>query len=267
MRKPNPASFQKRSEIIAEELKRHIVINNLSAGDRLPQEKELIDLFQSSRGTVREALKSLEVQGLIEIVPGPKGGARLSPVPYERASQLLTNYFHFKHLTGNQIYEVRTVLEPMVAAEAVGRLSQADLRSMEETIQTSRRVLDGVYDRMIILAAELEFHNIIARVCPNPLLGFNCLFINDLLVHFLSHAPGFEGYREVHLKNLDYHLRLVEAFRNQDQDRTTDLMRQHIIDVAASMREHERAIEQGLVRRNPDILWDWNGSPGPGQAE
>ncbi len=46
MQKPNPVRFQKRSEIIAEELKRHIVANNLSTGDRLPQEKELIVLRQ-----------------------------------------------------------------------------------------------------------------------------------------------------------------------------------------------------------------------------
>ncbi|MCP4693716.1 MAG: FadR family transcriptional regulator, partial [Desulfobacterales bacterium] len=237
--------------------KRHIVINNLSTGDRLPQEKELIDMFQSSRGTVREALKSLEVQGLVEIVSGPRGGARLSPVSYERASGLLTNYFHFKHLTGDQIYAMRAVLEPMVVADVTGRLTDADFQAMDETIDICRAGTEGGYDRIAVHGAELEFHNIIIRVCSNPLLTFNCLFINDLLLHFLSYSAPLHRFQKVSEQNLDYHIRLVEALRDGDGRAAADLMREHIETVGRRLRDHEAAIEQGLVRGVNDPLFGW----------
>ena len=57
----------KRSDLVAEEIKRLITEKNLSPGDRLPRESELQIQFDVSKGTIREALKSLEVQGLVKV--------------------------------------------------------------------------------------------------------------------------------------------------------------------------------------------------------
>ena len=68
---------QKLSDVIVEDVKRWIVAERKQPGDRLPNEKELIELFGYSKSTVREALKALEVRGLIAIRTGPGGGAYL----------------------------------------------------------------------------------------------------------------------------------------------------------------------------------------------
>ena len=69
------ARGRNRPRELAEALKDWIAENALQPGDRLPQEKELIERFKASRGTVREALKLLEAQDLISIRTGPRGGA------------------------------------------------------------------------------------------------------------------------------------------------------------------------------------------------
>ncbi|WP_443798290.1 FadR/GntR family transcriptional regulator, partial [Burkholderia gladioli] len=69
--------------------------------------------------TVREALKSLEVQGLIKVTTGPGGGGMVVEVPLDRTLQLLQNYLFFKDVSIDDIYTVRKLLEPELAAGAV----------------------------------------------------------------------------------------------------------------------------------------------------
>jgi GntR family transcriptional repressor for pyruvate dehydrogenase complex len=85
----------KRGDLVVEEIKRWIAERRLELGDKLPKEDELQALFGISKGTAREALKSLEVQGLITVTTGPSGGATIGEVPLERAFQLVQNYLFF----------------------------------------------------------------------------------------------------------------------------------------------------------------------------
>src|SRR5438045_1691801 len=92
------AKAPKRGDLVVEEIKRWIVTRELKPGDRLPKEADLQELFSVSKGTVREALKSLEVQGFISVSTGPSGGATVVEVPLERTFQLVQNYLFFKEL-------------------------------------------------------------------------------------------------------------------------------------------------------------------------
>src|ERR1700730_16361308 len=73
---------QKRGDLVAEHVKRWITARSLRPGDKLPKENELQRLFSVSKGTAREALKSLEVQGLVTLRTGPQGGATVAKVPF-----------------------------------------------------------------------------------------------------------------------------------------------------------------------------------------
>src|SRR6478736_5343831 len=106
----------KRGDLVVEEIKRWIAERRLAPGDKLPKEDELQTLFGVSKGTAREALKSLEVQGLVKVTTGPAGGATIGEVPLERAFQLLQNYLFFREMDVAQIYAVRRLLEPVLAA-------------------------------------------------------------------------------------------------------------------------------------------------------
>src|SRR3979411_169040 len=102
-RPPNLRS-QKRGDLVVEEIKRWIAERRLGPGDKLPKEDELQTLFGVSKGTAREALKSLEVQGLVTVSTGPTGGATIGEVPLERALQLPQNNLFFREIDWGHIY-------------------------------------------------------------------------------------------------------------------------------------------------------------------
>src|SRR6185295_11945533 len=124
----------KRGDLMVEEIKRWIAERRLGPGDKLPKEDELQELFGVSKGTAREALKSLEVQGLVTMTTGPSGGATIGEVPLERAFQLLQNYLFFRDLDVAQIYAVRRLLEPELAAGAVPHLKEEHFEALERSI-------------------------------------------------------------------------------------------------------------------------------------
>src|SRR5690606_22097688 len=111
---PPPAGQprRKRTDEIVDALKRMIVEHGLGPGERLPQARELMAQFAASKGTVREALKALDVQGLISVRTGPGGGAFIERMGEGRAMRLLSNFLFAKNLTIANIYEMRKALEP-----------------------------------------------------------------------------------------------------------------------------------------------------------
>ncbi len=109
----------KRGDQVAELIKSWINDGKVRPGVRLNKEAELQDLFKVSRGSMREALKALEVQGLVSLSTGPDGGATITRVPFARAFQSLQNYLFFESISLEDIYGVRRVLEPLLAAGAV----------------------------------------------------------------------------------------------------------------------------------------------------
>lgn len=251
------ASLPKRSDMVVEQIKSWIVDEGLRPGDRLPQEKELIEHFGVSKGTMREALKSLEVQGLIRVSTGPKGGASVASVSLPRSMQLLANYFYFQDLTLPQIYAVRRLLEPELAATVTEHLTEADLHALENSVNLcSHPPADRGMEHQQRLA-ELDFHDILANACGNEFLAFNCRFMNSLLKNctVIKKIYGGEAQhvsparvRKLAADGLHAHQALLEAFRARNPARVRKLMLEHIV----AAEQHMVALEAVLVARFMD---------------
>src|SRR6056297_2628765 len=119
---------------VAEAIKHWVVEQGLQAGDRLPGEAELIERFGMAKGTIREAMRILEAQGLIKTRTGPGGGSFVHEVSRQRAKALLGNYFYFKDLTIGNLYQLRLTLEPELAATLAGQLPEEVLQLLEANI-------------------------------------------------------------------------------------------------------------------------------------
>src|SRR5690606_40904791 len=124
MTNPDPIAppRRKRTDEIVDAIKATVIAHGLQPGDRLPQERELMEQYAASKGTIREALKSLEVQGLIRTRTGPGGGAFIETMSESRAMSLLSNYLFAKTVTIADIYALRKVLEPLVAVSAMANM-------------------------------------------------------------------------------------------------------------------------------------------------
>ncbi|WP_020559767.1 FadR/GntR family transcriptional regulator [Thiofilum flexile] len=219
----------KRADQIVDAVKRWIVVKDIQPGERLPNEKALMELFECSKGTVREALKSLEVQGLITVKTGPNGGAVLAQVPYPLASQMLRNYLHFQAFEGTDIYQLRRLVEPEIARLVVPLLTEADYAELERLTELCAIPAETIEQRLAQRIAELEFHNLLAERCQNPILAFMGRFLNDLLKDLVIFKKvQLPEQREFSNSNLHYHRELIQAFKRRDTKAVAALMHEHM---------------------------------------
>ncbi len=126
-----PQSIRKRSDLVADQIKEAIISKKLPPGERLSDEKDFLKTYRVSKGTMREALKSLEVQGLVNIKTGPGGGASVARVSAEKTNELLWNYFFSRNVSLEDIYAVRKLVEPELAASVAEHLDVEDLQLLE----------------------------------------------------------------------------------------------------------------------------------------
>src|SRR5882762_9528802 len=223
-RPPNLRS-QKRGDLVVEEIKRWIAERRLGPGDKLPKEDELQTLFGVSKGTAREALKSLEVQGLVTVSTGPAGGATIGEVPLERAFQLLQNYLFFREMDVAQIYAVRRLLEPELAAGAVPHLTKEHFEALERSIATCAPQPASKEEALMQRQEDLHFHDVLAAANPNMLLRFMCQVINHLLRHSVAMGdPNHPAAHQLGETNVAAHKRLLLAARRGDAERVRKLM-------------------------------------------
>ena len=178
---PSRRPRRSRPARVAEEIKGWVVAHALGPGDRLPGESEMMARFGMAKGTIREAMRILEAQGLVETRTGPGGGGFVGQVSTERARSLLANYFYFRNLTVGDIYQVRRALEPVLAEELAGRLGAAEieeLRSLADACARPAADLDEEREQHI---ASLRFHARLADHAGNELLGFIIGFMAEAL--------------------------------------------------------------------------------------
>ncbi|HRO80076.1 MAG TPA: FadR/GntR family transcriptional regulator [Alicycliphilus denitrificans] len=238
----------KRSDLVAQEIKRLITEKNLSPGDRLPRESELQAQFQVSKGTIREALKSLEVQGLVTISTGPSGGGTIAEVPLDRTLQFMQNYLFFQEVTIDDIYTVRQMLEPELAAGAVPHLTEADFEALEHSISCCDPT-QSQEDLLTQRREDVNFHDILAAANPNPFLRFTCELINEMirqLIVFGNRTPQTE-HRRFGEANAQFHREIVQAARARDAEKVRVLMQRHMQDAASSVKRMKGRIQGRLI--------------------
>jgi GntR family transcriptional repressor for pyruvate dehydrogenase complex len=222
-------SRRNRPLAIAEVLKDWIAERGLKSGDRLPQERDLISLFGVSKGTIREALKVLDAQGIVKTRTGPGGGAFIAPAAESGALELLGNYFFFKGLTIADIYELRIRLEPEATASVAGRLKEPDFAKLESKMKVYDHPPATIEEERQQRVAELEFHELLVGYCPNPLMTFTCRFLISLLKN-LTICRRIYGIPNPELREhgRSYQLRLMTALRRGNSVAARRIMDQHM---------------------------------------
>jgi DNA-binding FadR family transcriptional regulator len=239
----------KRADLVAEEIKRLITERDLRPGDRLPREPELQKLFAVSKSTMREALKSLEVQGLVTISTGPAGGGRIVEVSLDRTFQLMQNYLFFKEVTIDDIYTARKLLEPELAAGAVPHLTEADFQALTHSIEccdpSSGKTADVVAQRK----EDLNFHDILALANPNPFLRFTCQLINEMLrqLTVFENDTPVTTQRRFGQANVRLHQAIVAAARAGDAEEVRRLMAEHMVEASGFVKKLNGKLRGRLI--------------------
>ncbi|MCW2309015.1 FadR/GntR family transcriptional regulator [Rhodobium gokarnense] len=244
---PQGARRRKRPDIVAEAIRDRIMQSGLVPGDRIPADWLDTEALKVSRGTLREALKVLEFEGLIATKTGPGGGAFVAAIVPENALRMLDNLFLFSPPSIADIYAIRKLLEPELAASAAdGSLSPEAFAALEATIRLYEAEPSSGEEEYRQRMAELDFHAELARSSPNRLLGFIAVFLLSLLRDM---TVCREIYREPHPElretGLSYQVLLMRAIRARDAERARTIMREHMIEAEKYM------LERAVMRERP----------------
>jgi len=232
----------KISENIIEQIRKAIFEGKLKPGDKLPPEKELMENFGVSKATLREALRSLEILGFLEIRKGVSGGAFVTEVDMKKARDSFTNFLLFKNLSLSNLSEVRLILEPYVAEKAALAITEEDLKRLEKLNKECEYVLKNnipIESRK----NEIEYHRIIGSVSGNPILMFILDFVENLLI---DTKEILQPSRDFSQKVLNAHKRIHKALSERDPKKAREEMIKHVREVGKDLiaLQKERHIEE-----------------------
>ncbi len=238
-----------RPSVVSEAIKTLITDKGMMPGDRLLQEPRLIKTFGVSKGTIREALKMLETQGLIQTRTGPGGGAFITDMPANHARALMSNYFFFKNPSIRDIYQIRQALEPKLAAELAGHLGEVEFEVLESTMIAYDHPPATIEEEQRQRIAELEFHERLAEFSINPLLAFICGFLASLLKDLAVCKRIYRNPNpELRKRGYSYQHQLIEAMRARDTKAAHSIMKAHMIVAEQLMSKQEAIVNRGFLR-------------------
>jgi DNA-binding FadR family transcriptional regulator len=202
-----PIRTRRIFEEICHKIRQQIMSGELQPGDRLPPERELSEMFAVSRTAVREALRSLEIAGLVELRKGSKGGAFILDSSVGLVAQSIQDMLDFGRASLANLLEARLMIQDIVVPIACKRATATDIAALEANIdETEALTRAGRFEERTFKA--VEFNTILARATGNYLLAAIVEAISEILRAFFAvagpppHDPLIASRREfiAHLK-------------------------------------------------------------------
>jgi len=237
------APRRSRPQRVADAIKDFVVSEGLRKGDRLPGEAELMERFGMAKGTIREAMRILEAQGLVMTRTGPGGGSFVHEVSAERARALLGNYFYFRDLTIHDIYQLRRLLEPELAASLAGQLDSGQIAQLEAVVATYDHPAGSVEEERAQHVASLRFHQLLSDFAENELMGFLIGFMAQILSDLTIYRKLYEPpNHELWARGRAYQIQLIDALKAGDGPRARKVMGDHMATAEALMEGQEARV-------------------------
>src|SRR5262245_17971997 len=160
----SPVSLGRVSQVIVDQVRLLIHDGRLTPGDRLPSERDLCEKFGVSRVTVREALRVLEANGLVEIRVGARGGAFVRSPSKERVGEGILDYLTMSSVTSGDVAELHMVLELGIIPLVCERATEDDVDDLLALCHRARGALAaGTYE----MSMSVEFHTRVAQCAHN----------------------------------------------------------------------------------------------------
>jgi GntR family transcriptional repressor for pyruvate dehydrogenase complex len=203
----------------------NMILEQLKPGDKLPPERQLADLFAVSRSSIRDAIHTLTLMGLVEARQGAgtvvrDGEADSGPTP-------LASVLERQRERVLELLEIRKIIEPALAARAATHATAAQIARMEQIL---RRQEEKVQRGELAIEEDAQFHYNLALAVNNATL----LKMVDVLMDLLrqTHERTLQDGGRLH-KSLEGHRRILAAVKSRDPQSAESAMRQHVEEIEA----------------------------------
>jgi GntR family transcriptional repressor for pyruvate dehydrogenase complex len=212
---------QKVYEAVAEQIER-LILKKLKPGDKLPSERELAVLLQVSRSSIRDAIRSMELMGMVE--PRQGAGTIVCERPADSSNPFADALKRRQELV-SELLDFRKMLEPELAARAATHVSPDELLEMEEILQRQEAKLSLGEP---VIEEDAEFHYSVALASGNSVVLKVLDFLMDLLRDTRQRSLQVPGRQQ---KSLAGHRRILAAIKRRDGEAAKSAMRRHIEDI------------------------------------
>lgn len=205
-------------EAVIQQIRTGIEDGSWPPGSRLPSERDLAQVLNVGRTSVREALRALQAMDLIEVRPGEGTFVRQRALPL--AEERIRSLLEDKAIA--ELYEVRDMLESQTAALAAERATTEDIRAMEAALAEAT---ESVRTGRDCLEEDLAFHMAVARSADNEVVSQVLAMLWDRL------RPAIEQFLQVPgrpQRALAEHRTVLEAIRSGDVAATRECMLRHL---------------------------------------
>jgi GntR family transcriptional repressor for pyruvate dehydrogenase complex len=219
----SPVPSKKLYEQLADSIRIMIEQGELCPGDRLPAERKLAQTFQVSRNSVREAIKQLEERGILQSRIG--AGTYVATDDKEILIKTLAGELEKGKKKLREIFEIREILEPQIAALATQRITPKDITKLEK-LAAAQKEAQG--DIITFSRLDTQFHTLLARATNNSILEQVFAKLRKILKESRS-EPLMNASRQA--LSIRGHEAILEALRNRNATQASLAMQAHIADI------------------------------------
>ena len=209
-------------EEVAKQIER-LILNKLSPGDKLPGERELAELLQVSRSSIRDAIRRLELIGLVQ--PRQGVGTVVQEISAEALVTPLSSAIRNKRQLVGELLDFRKMLEPPLAARAAKNARLNEIAEMEEILRRQDKRVRGGEPA---IEEDTEFHYSIALASGNSVVLKVLDVVMDLLRETRARSLQIGGRPQ---KSFAGHRRILAAIKRGDEEAAEAAMRQHLEEV------------------------------------
>lgn len=236
-----PIEREGASEKVVHRILALVKVGELKPGDRLPAERELAEMFQVSRPTIREAVRALSVLGVVKTRHG--GGIFMSAMEAADLLGPLSFFLSLQSMEVDRLYQARAVIEGEIAALAADVCEASDIAALEKLIaeQTASKRAPAEYR-----VHDAAFHTKLAEMAGNVFLARAASSMNVLGMEFRTIASESET---VIGGSIDDHRRIVASLAKRDREGARRAMQDHMKAVLRTTKEAVAGRERAAAKR------------------
>jgi len=216
--------IQKRAfEEVSAQIKELIYSEALKPGDKLPPERELARQFNIGRMAIREALRILEDSGFIYLKTGSGGGAIVKDADSSVVKRSLLDFIKLGNVSLEKITEARIAIEQITLEFAMERISDDEIKHLEETIKINEEMLKSDENPM---QSSSDFHILLARCAKNQLFEAIVESLISLFISLLGDQPPDTKRFTRHIND---HKAILQAIKKNDLKSARKRLKDHIL--------------------------------------
>lgn len=210
---------------IVDQVFESILGGELKVKEKLPSEKELGNIFGVSRVTVREAIRSLEQSGVIEVRQGSHGGAYIKDMNLDSIAGQMKNTLRMANVNFCQLAEARAFLEEMILLKFESwDKNKKKISELQKSVDKAEQYFkEG--QTQVRSEANADFHKKIARMTGNPILILMHELISNLLVDFFKRAEPSDA---ITIKTLQEHKEIIHLLQDGNCEKAAQLCSRHL---------------------------------------